>query len=64
MKTKRLRRMVYEIFKTLNNLNQVFMKDIFHYSPNATHKTYNLHTHSQNTAKFGNKSLRAFGAII
>ena len=64
METKRLRRMVYEIFKTLNNLNPVFMKDIFHYSPNATHKTYNLHTHSQNTAKFGNKSLRAFGAII
>ena len=30
METKRLRTMVYEIFKTLNNLNPVFMKDIFH----------------------------------
>ena len=30
METKRLRRIVYEIFKTLNNLNPVFIKDIFH----------------------------------
>ena len=42
METKRLRRIVYEIFKTLNNLNPVFMKDIFHYSPNLTHKKHSL----------------------
>ena len=64
METKRLRTMVYEIFKTLNNLNPVFMKDIFHYSPNVTHKKHNLYIHTQNTTKFGNKSLRAFGANI
>ena len=64
METKRLRMMVYEIFKTLNNLNPVFMKDIFHYSPNVTHKKHNLYIHTQNTTKFGNKSLRAFGANI
>ena len=29
METKRLLTMVYEIFKTLNNLNSVFMKDYF-----------------------------------
>ena len=51
METKRLRTMVYEIFKTLNNLNPVFMKDIFHYSPNVTHKKHNLYIHTQNTAK-------------
>ena len=56
--------MVYEIFKTLNNLNLVFMKDIFHYSPNVTCKKQNLYIHTQNTTKFGNKSLRAFGANI
>ena len=56
--------MVYEIFKTLNNLNPVFMKDIFHYSPNVTHEKHNLYIHTQNTTKFGNKSLRAFGANI
>ena len=64
METKRLRMMVYEIFKTLNNLNPVFMKDIFHYSPNVTHEKHNLYIHTQNTTKFGNKSLRAFGANI
>ena len=56
--------MVYEIFKTLNNLNPVFMQDIFHYSPNATRKKHNLYTHTQNTTKFGNKSLSAFGVNI
>ena len=56
--------MVYEIFKTLNNLNPVFMKNIFHYSPNVTGKKHNLYIHTQNITKFGNKSLRAFDANI
>ena len=64
MKTKRLRRIVYENFKTVNNLNPVFMKDIFQYLPNVTLNKHNLYIHTQNTTKFGNKSLRAFGAHI
>ena len=48
MEAKRLRRMVYKIFKAPNNLNPIFMNDIFRYSPNIR---------SQNTTKFGNKSL-------
>ena len=64
METKRPRTMVYEIFKTLNNLNPVFMKDTFHYSPNVTHKKHNLYIHTQNTTKFRNNSLRALGANI
>ena len=64
METKRLRRIVREIFKTLNSLNLVFMKDEFHYSPNPTHKKHNLCIHTQNTTRFGNQSLRAFGANI
>ena len=64
METKRLRRIVYEIFKTLNNLNPVFLKDIFHYSPNVTRKKHNLYIQTQDTTKFGNKSLRDFGANI
>ena len=64
METKRLCTMVYEIFKTLNNLNPVFMKDIFHYSPNVTCKKHDLYIHTQNTTKFGNKSSRAFIANI
>ena len=34
--------MVHETFKTLNNLKLAFMKDIFHYSPNVTHKKHGL----------------------
>ena len=64
METKRLRTMVYEIFKTLNNLNPVFMKDMFHYSPDVTRKKHNLYIHTQNTTKFRNQSLRAFGGNI
>ena len=52
------------IFKTVNNLNRVFMKDIFHYSPNVTRKKHNLYIYTQNTTKFGNQSLRAFGVNI
>ena len=64
MGTKRLSTMVYEIFKTLSNLNPVFMKDIFHYSPNVTCKKHDLYIHTQNTTKFGNKSLRSCGVNI
>ena len=34
MKMKRLRTIIIEIFKTLNNQNANFMKEIFHHSPN------------------------------
>ena len=64
METKRLCRIVYENLKTLHNLNPVFMKDIFHYSPDLTHKNHNLYIHTQNTIRFGNKCFRAFGTNI
>ena len=40
------------------------MKHIFHYSPNRTYKKHNLYIHTQNTLRFGNKSLRALGANL
>ena len=40
------------------------MKDIFYYSPNVSHRMHNLYINTQNKTKFGNKSLRAFGANI
>ena len=40
------------------------MKDIFHYSPNVTHKKHNLYILTQNVTKFGKKNLRAFGAQV
>ena len=64
METKRFCQIVYEIFKTANRLNLVFMKDIVHYSRNVTRKKHNLYIHTQNTTKIGNKGLRAFGSNI
>ena len=64
LETKRLPTRVCEIFKTLNNLNPIVMKDTFHYLPDVTHKKYNLYFNTQNTTKFGSKKLRAFYANI
>lgn len=47
------RRKVDEAFMTLNNfydLNPNFVKETFYYSPNLTHRKYNLYVHSQNIA--------------
>ena len=64
METKRLRILITEIFKTLNDSNSVFMKDIFHYCQNKSHKKHNFHVHSRNTSRYGNNSLRVLGAHI
>ena len=64
MEVKRLRILITEIFKTLNDSNPVFMKDIFHYCQNKSHKKHNLHVHSRNTSRYGNNSLRVLGAHI
>ena len=42
MEIKRLRTLALEVFKTLNNLNPDFMKDIFYLSPYQTHKKYDI----------------------
>lgn len=64
METKRLPRIASGVFITLNNVNPVVMKVIFHYSQNITHKKLNLYIHTHNTTKFRNKSVRASGAHI
>ena len=64
MEVRRLRILATEIFKTLNGLNPVFMRDIFHFSPHLTHKKYNLYVHNRKTSKYGDKSLRVLGAHI
>ena len=64
MKIKRLRNIIIEIFKTLNNQNANFMKEIFHHSPNLTHRKHNIYVHPQHTTRFGTKSLRALGAHL
>ena len=63
MEVKRLQILITEIFKTLNDSDTVFMKDIFHYCQNKSHKNHNLHVHNRNRSRYGN-SLRVLGAHI
>ena len=64
MEVKRLRILAIEIYKTLNNLNPDFMRELFHYSPYATYKKHNLQVHHRRTVKFGNNSIKALGSHI
>ena len=65
MNVKRLRALCIEIFKTLNNLNPSFMKEIF--SLRQTNRPVwekyklNLDIPSYNQVTFGRKTLRFFG---
>ena len=42
MKVNRLRTLALEVFKTLNNMNLEYMKEIFHKTPLSTHRPLNL----------------------
>ena len=64
MEIRRLRTLAIEIFKTLNNINPSFMKDIFYQSPYASHKEHNLFVQRHNTVRFGQKSLKTLGPQI
>ena len=64
METQRLRAITYQVFRTLNDLNPNFMKEIFYRSPKQAHRKGNLYVHSQNAIKFENKSLRSLGTHI
>ena len=63
METKRLRTLAIEIFKTKNNLNPIFMKEIF--KPNINQRSqrlkHNLQVPKHNQVTFGRKSLRVLG---
>ena len=55
---KRLRTLALEIFKTFNNFNPNFMKDIFNFFPYSTHRKHDIFLHSRNTSNYGDRSLR------
>ena len=59
MEVKRLRKLALEIFKTLNNLNPEYMKEIFYKTTNLTHSPFNIKVNQNNTTKYGKKSLRS-----
>ena len=64
MEIKRLRTLALEVFKTLNNMNPEYMKEIFHKTTFSTHRPLNLEVNENHPTKYGNKSLRCLGPHI
>ena len=52
MEVKRLRTLGLEVFKTLNNLNTAFLKEIFHTTKWLTHILNNIQVNVHKTAKY------------
>ena len=64
MEIRRLRTLALEIFKTLNDLNPTFMKNIFNFSPHFTHIKHDIFVHPRKIANYGDKSLKSVGPYI
>ena len=64
MKIKRIKTLATEVFKTINDLNPSFMKNIFTSKTMAKVRPYDLLVKSRNSEKYGNKSLMALGPKI
>ena len=59
MEVKRLRRLALEIFKTLNNLDSDYMKEIFFKTTNLTHRPFDIKVNQNSSTKHGQKSLKS-----
>ena len=64
MKIKRLCTIDIEIFKTINNINPNFMKDIFTPKRDPKIRPYDIFVKHHKSAKYGDKSLIALGPKI
>ena len=64
MEVKRLRTLALEVFKTLNNMNPEYTKEIFHKTGFTMHRSLNLEVKENHTTKYGNNSLRCRGPHI
>lgn len=66
MKTKRMRLLTIEIFKTLNKLNPSYMRNIFYRSVQRRSERlkFNIETQTYNQAKYGKNSLRVLGPML
>ena len=64
MQIKRIKQLAIEIFKTVNNLNPDFMKNIFTSKQNARVRPHDLLTRSHKTVTYGGKSLKILGPKI
>ena len=61
---KHLRTLAIEIFKTINDLNPPFMKEIFTKNTNSQRNGTTLMVKLQNSKKYGQDTLRALGPKI
>ena len=61
MKIKRLRSLPIEIFKTINNINPSFMKNIFNPKRDSKVRPFAILVKHQKSSKYGDKSLIALG---
>ena len=64
MEIKRHRALAIEIFKTINNINPSFMKDIFSKGSHSTRRPFDISTNRPNSVTYGDKSLRTLGPKI
>ena len=64
MEVKQLTTLDLELFKTLNNMNSEYMKEIFHKTVLLMHRPLNSEVTKNHTTKYGNKSLRCLGPDI
>ena len=62
LEIKRMQQLSIEIFKTLHDLNPIFMKDIF--TKNTRSESNKLYVQSHNAKTYGEKSLRTLGPEI
>ena len=64
MEMKLLRCLALEIFKTVNNLNPYYMKEIFSKTTNLTHRPLDIIFNQSNTIKYGSNNLQSLGPHI
>ena len=64
MEVRRLRPLALETFKTLNDLNPAFMKNLFAKREVTKRNKNNLKIPNRNTVKCGDKSIRSLGPHI
>ena len=64
MNIKRMRNLAFEIFKTINNLNPPFLKEIFKIKVNLRIRSHNIIVKIDNTGTYGDKSLTVLGPKI
>ena len=58
MEVKRLRTLALKAFKTLNNMNPEYMKEIFQKAAFFTRRSLNLELNENHSTKYGSKSRR------